>query len=150
MGRQGAAVRRRRATVLGSAVPGSGGERWPPRKKTATYPVARFYDPEAGAVRLDGVDVRELTLESLSGHMGIVLQDTFLFHASVRDNLLYARPEASDQELEAAARAAHIHQLIESLPDGYDTVVGERGHRLSGGKSSGWPSPGSSSRTRAS
>jgi len=103
-------------------------------KTTATYLVARFYDPDAGAVRIDGVDVRELTLESLSGHMGIVFQDTFLFHASVRDNLLYARPEATQRELETAAQAAHIHQLIESLADGYDTIVGERGHRLSGGE----------------
>jgi ATP-binding cassette subfamily B protein len=103
-------------------------------KTTATYLVARFYDPESGSVRLDGVDVRELTLELLSSQMGVVFQDTFLFHASVRDNLLYARPEASQQELEAAARAAHIHQFVESLPDGYDTIVGERGHRLSGGE----------------
>ncbi len=103
-------------------------------KTTATYLVARFYDPDSGSVRVDGVDVRDLTLESLSGHIGVVFQDTFLFHASVRDNLLYARPEASRQELEGAARAAHIHQFIESLPDGYDTIVGERGHRLSGGE----------------
>jgi ATP-binding cassette subfamily B protein len=103
-------------------------------KTTATYLVARFYDPEAGSVRVDGVDVRDLTLESLSSHIGVVFQDTFLFHASVRDNLLYARPEASQNELEAAVRAAHIHRLIESLPDGYDTIVGERGHRLSGGE----------------
>jgi len=103
-------------------------------KTTATYLVARFYDPERGAVRLDGIDVRDLTLESLSRHIGVVFQDTFLFHASVRNNLLYARPEATWEEIEAAARAAHIHQFIESLPEGYDTVVGERGHRLSGGE----------------
>jgi len=103
-------------------------------KTTATYLVARFYDPDAGAIRLDGIDIRELTLESLSSQIGVVFQDTFLFHASVRDNLLYARPEATQQELEAAARAAHIHPLIESLPDGYDTIVGERGYRLSGGE----------------
>jgi ATP-binding cassette subfamily B protein len=103
-------------------------------KTTATYLVARFYDPESGCVRLDGADIRELTLESLSSHMGVVFQDTFLFHASVRDNLLYARPEASQQELDGAARAAHIHHFVESLPDGYDTIVGERGHRLSGGE----------------
>ncbi len=103
-------------------------------KTTATYLVARFYDPESGSVRLDSVDVRELTLESLSSRIGVVFQDTFLFHASVRDNLLYARPEASQQELESATRAAHIHQFIESLPYGYDTIVGERGHRLRGGE----------------
>ncbi len=103
-------------------------------KTTATYLVARFYDPDRGGVRLDGVDVRELALESLSSHIGIVFQDTFLFHASVRDNLLYARPQATIEEVEAAARAAHVHHFVESLPDGYDTIVGERGHRLSGGE----------------
>ena len=103
-------------------------------KTTVTSLVARFYDPQSGGVRLDGVDVRDLALESLSQHLGIVFQDTFLFHASVRDNLLYARPEASQAELEAAARAAQIHDFIAALPEGYDTVVGERGHRLSGGE----------------
>jgi len=103
-------------------------------KTTATYLVARFYDPDSGGVRLDGVDVRELTLESLSRQIGVVFQDTFLFHASVRDNLLYARPEAAQAEVDAAARAAHVHEFIESLPAGYDTIVGERGHRLSGGE----------------
>jgi ATP-binding cassette subfamily B protein len=103
-------------------------------KTTATYLLARFYDPSAGSVRLDGVDLREITLESLSSQIGIVFQDTFLFHASVRQNLLYARPEATQHQLETAARAAHIHEFIESLPDGYDTIVGERGHRLSGGE----------------
>ena len=103
-------------------------------KTTATCLLARFYDPTVGAVRLDGMDLRDVTLESLSRQIGIVFQDTFLFHASVRQNLLYARPEASQDELEAAARAAHIHEFIVSLPEGYDTVVGERGHRLSGGE----------------
>jgi ATP-binding cassette subfamily B protein len=103
-------------------------------KTTATYLVARFYDPQSGAVRVDGADLRDLTLESLGRHLGVVFQDSFLFHASVRDNLLFARPEATDEELEQAARAAHVHELIESLPQGYDTVVGERGHRLSGGE----------------
>lgn len=103
-------------------------------KTTVTSLVARFYDPQSGGVRLDGVDVRELALESLSQHLGIVFQDTFLFHASVRENLLYARPQASQAELEAAARAAQIHDFISALPDGYDTIVGERGHRLSGGE----------------
>ena len=103
-------------------------------KTTASYLVARFYDPDRGCVLLDDVDVRELALESLSRHIGIVFQDTFLFHASVRDNLLYARPEASQAQIEAAARAAQIHDFITSLPAGYDTIVGERGHRLSGGE----------------
>jgi ATP-binding cassette subfamily B protein len=103
-------------------------------KTTATYLVARFYDPQSGSVRLDGVDVRDLALESLSQHLGVVFQDTFLFHTTVRDNLLYARPQASTEEVEAAARAAHAEEFIRSLPDGYDTIVGERGHRLSGGE----------------
>jgi ATP-binding cassette subfamily B protein len=103
-------------------------------KTSATYLVARFYDPDRGSVCLDGVDIRELTTESLSKQMGIVFQDTFLFHASVRDNLVYARPEATNEQVEAAARAAQIHEFIASLPDGYNTIVGERGHRLSGGE----------------
>src|SRR5207302_934602 len=84
-------------------------------------------------VRIDGRDLREVTLESLGRHVGVVFQDTFLWHTSIRDNLLYARPEATEQELEAAARAAHLHEFASSLPDGYDTVVGERGHRLARG-----------------
>jgi ATP-binding cassette, subfamily B, bacterial len=103
-------------------------------KTTLTYLLARFYDPSAGSIQIDGTDLRDVSLESLSQHIGIVFQDSFLFHASVRDNLLYARPEASQAELEAATRAAHIHDFIESLAEGYDTVVGERGHRLSGGE----------------
>lgn len=103
-------------------------------KTTVTYLLARFYDPTEGRVLIDGFDLRDVRLESLSQNFGIVFQDTFLFHASVRENLLYARPEASQGELESAARASHIHEFIESLPDGYDTVVGERGHRLSGGE----------------
>jgi len=103
-------------------------------KTTLTTLLPRFYDPQEGRVLLDGHDVRDLTLESLRRHMGIVFQDTFLFHASIRDNLLYARPEATEAQMVAAARAAHMHDFIASLPDGYDTVVGERGHRLSGGE----------------
>ena len=91
-------------------------------------------DPDRGRVLLDGVDVRELELESLSRHIGIVFQDTFLFHASVRDNLLYAWPEASQAQVEEVARAAQIHDFITALPAGYDTIVGERGYRLSGGE----------------
>jgi ATP-binding cassette subfamily B protein len=103
-------------------------------KTTVTSLIPRFYDPQKGVVRLDGHDIRKLTLESLGQQIGIVFQDTFLFHASLRDNLLYARPDASDEEIVTAARAAYIHDFIESLPDGYATLVGERGHRLSGGE----------------
>ena len=103
-------------------------------KTTVTSLLPRFYDPQLGAVRLDGHDVRDLTLESLGRQIGMVFQDTFLFHATIRENLLYAKPEASETEMVAAARAAYIHDFIESLPEGYDTVVGERGHRLSGGE----------------
>jgi ATP-binding cassette, subfamily B, bacterial len=103
-------------------------------KTTVTNLLPRFYDPQLGAVRLDGVDVRHLTLESLGNQVGMVFQDTFLFHATIRENLLYARPDATEAEMIAAARAAYIHDFIESLPEGYDTVVGERGHRLSGGE----------------
>ncbi len=103
-------------------------------KTTATYLLARFYDPDEGTIRIDDHDVREVELESLSRNFGIVFQDTFLFHASVRDNLLYARPDATQLEVETAARAAHLQEFIDSLPDGYDTIVGERGHRLSGGE----------------
>jgi ATP-binding cassette subfamily B protein len=103
-------------------------------KTTATYLIARLYDPTSGCVRVDGLDLRDVALESLSSHIGVVFQDTFLFHSTVRDNLLYARPDATQEEVEAAARAAQIHKFIQSLPDGYDTVVGQRGHRLSGGE----------------
>jgi ATP-binding cassette subfamily B protein len=103
-------------------------------KSTVTYLVSRSYDPQQGRVLIDGKDVRELTLESLGSHVGIVFQDTFLFHASIRDNLRYARPDAGDDELVAAAKAAYLDDFIASLPDGYDTIVGERGHRLSGGE----------------
>jgi ATP-binding cassette, subfamily B, bacterial len=85
-------------------------------------------------VTVDGVDLRELSFRSLSGCVGVVSQETYLFHASVSDNLRFAKPDAADSEVEAAARAAHIHELIASLPDGYDTVVGERGYRFSGGE----------------
>src|SRR6266704_2918031 len=103
-------------------------------KTTVTNLLPRFYDPQLGSVRLDGHDVRDLTLESLGRQIGMVFQDTFLFHASIRENLLYAMPDATEAEMIAAATAAYIHDFIVSLPDGYDTVVGERGHRLSGGE----------------
>jgi len=103
-------------------------------KTTLGYLVARLYDPERGAIRIDGVDVRELTFGSLADTVGVVSQETYLFHASVRENLRFARPDATDAEIEDAARAAQIHDTIAALPDGYDTVVGERGFRFSGGE----------------
>nr|WP_308800264.1 ABC transporter ATP-binding protein [Agromyces protaetiae] len=103
-------------------------------KTTVSYLVPRLYEVSSGAVRFAGVDVRELQQASLVSHIGIVSQETYLFHASIAENLRYAKPDASDAELEAAARAANIHETISSFPDGYDTVVGERGYRLSGGE----------------
>jgi len=103
-------------------------------KTTITGLVARFFDPQQGAVLIDGTDLREVTRSSLASQLGVVFQDTFLFHASVADNLRYARPGATDADLVAAAKAAHLHEFIAALPDGYDTIVGERGHRLSGGE----------------
>jgi ATP-binding cassette subfamily B protein len=103
-------------------------------KTTLGYLAARLYDPERGAVRLDGIDLRELTFASLTDAIGVVSQETYLFHASVRENLRFARPDASDEEVEQAARAAQVHETIAALPDGYDTVVGERGFRFSGGE----------------
>jgi ATP-binding cassette subfamily B protein len=103
-------------------------------KTTLGYLVARLYEPQEGRVTIDGVDVRDASLASLAATVGVVSQETYLFHASVRENLRFARPEATDEEIEAAARTARIHDLIASLPDGYDTVVGERGYRFSGGE----------------
>ncbi len=103
-------------------------------KTTVTYLVPRLYDPTHGRVLLDGHDLREFALEWLSDHIGMVTQETYLFHDTVRSNLLYARPDARQAQLEEACRAANIHQFIQSLPDGYDTLVGERGYRLSGGE----------------
>jgi ATP-binding cassette subfamily B protein len=103
-------------------------------KTTMTYLVPRLYDVTEGAVEIDGVDVRDLKLASLGEIIGIVTQETYLFHTTVRQNLLYGKPGASQEELEAAARAAFIHDRLAELPDGYDTVVGERGYRLSGGE----------------
>jgi ATP-binding cassette, subfamily B, bacterial len=103
-------------------------------KTTITSLVPRFYDPQCGAVMIDGNDLRGVTFTSLGQNLGMVFQDTFLFHASIRENLLYARPDASEEALAAAVRDAYLDQFIRSLPDGYDTVVGERGHRLSGGE----------------
>ncbi|MBK5289455.1 MAG: ABC transporter ATP-binding protein [Acidimicrobiia bacterium] len=103
-------------------------------KTTTAMLVPRIADVEQGAVRLDGHDVRELTLESIGASVGFVMQDPHLFHDTIRANLRYAKPEASDAELEAACRSARIHDLVMSLPDGYDTIVGERGYRMSGGE----------------
>ncbi|MCM3658629.1 ABC transporter ATP-binding protein/permease [Agromyces mediolanus] len=103
-------------------------------KTTVSYLVPRLYEATSGAVRFAGVDVRELEQESLVGRIGIVSQETYLFHASIAENLRYAKPDATDAELEAAARAANIHETVASFPEGYDTVVGERGYRLSGGE----------------
>jgi ATP-binding cassette subfamily B protein len=103
-------------------------------KTTLSYLIPRLYDVQHGAVELDGRDVRSLTLDSLAEAIGVVTQETFLFHATVRDNLLYAKPEATQAELEAACRTAFIHERVLELAQGYDTVVGERGHRLSGGE----------------
>jgi ATP-binding cassette subfamily B protein len=103
-------------------------------KTTLGYLVARLYDATRGRVTVDGVDLRDVTLASLAATVGVVSQETYLFHSSVRENLRFARPEASDEEVESAARTARIHDLIASLPDGYDTVVGERGYRFSGGE----------------
>jgi ATP-binding cassette, subfamily B, bacterial len=103
-------------------------------KTSTTYLVPRLYDVDAGAVEIDGHDVRSVTLESLGDVIGFVTQETYLFHDTIRANLLYAKPDATEAELEAATRAAAIHERIGELPDGYDTVVGERGYKLSGGE----------------
>jgi ATP-binding cassette subfamily B protein len=103
-------------------------------KTTTTYLLPRLYDVDDGAVEIDGVDVRRMSLASLGEIIGFVTQETYLFHASVRENLAYAKPGASDREIRAAARLAAIHDRIRELPEGYDTVVGERGYKLSGGE----------------
>jgi ATP-binding cassette subfamily B protein len=103
-------------------------------KTTVTYLVPRLYDVQEGAVEIDGVDVRKIKLESLGEAIGVVTQETYLFHDTVRRNLLYGKPDATEEQLIAAARAANIHDRIAELPDGYDTIVGERGYKLSGGE----------------
>jgi ATP-binding cassette subfamily B protein len=103
-------------------------------KTTLGYLVARLYDVTGGRVAIDGVDVRDMSFASLAATVGLVSQETYLFHATIADNLRFARPGATDEDLVDAARAARIHDLISSLPDGYDTVVGERGYRFSGGE----------------
>jgi ATP-binding cassette subfamily B protein len=103
-------------------------------KTTLGYLVARLYDVTRGSVSIDGVDVRDLTFQALSDLVGVVSQETYLFHESIRENLRFAKPDATDEEIEQAAEAARIHHVIAALPDGYDTVVGERGYRFSGGE----------------
>ena len=103
-------------------------------KTTLTYLIPRLYDPTRGEILLDGHDTRELTMESLAAQIGMVTQEPYLFHDSIRANLLYAAPDADDARIAAACRAANIHEFIAALPSGYDTVVGERGYRLSGGE----------------
>jgi len=103
-------------------------------KTTITYLLPRLYDPTEGRVLIDGIDIRDVTLESLSAQIGMVTQESYLFHDTIRANLLYARADATEAQMIEAARAANIHDFIASMPDGYDTVVGERGYRLSGGE----------------
>jgi ATP-binding cassette subfamily B protein len=103
-------------------------------KTTLTYLIPRLYDPTEGVIRIDGQDLRDVTLDSLASAIGMVTQETYLFHDTILTNLLYANPNATQAEVEAAARAANIHQFITDLPDGYDTIAGERGYRLSGGE----------------
>ncbi|MEX0991564.1 MAG: ABC transporter ATP-binding protein [Actinomycetota bacterium] len=103
-------------------------------KTTMTYLVPRFYDVQRGSISIDGSDVRDIALDSIGDMIGVVTQETYLFHTTVRENLEYGRPGATDEQLEAAARAAFIHDRIMELPLGYDTVVGERGYKLSGGE----------------
>lgn len=103
-------------------------------KTTLAYLVARLYEPQQGEVCIDGHNIRDVTLQSLAATVGLVSQETYLFHSSIRENLRFACPDASDEQIEDAAKAAQIHELISSLPDGYDTPVGERGYRFSGGE----------------
>lgn len=103
-------------------------------KTTLTYLIPRLYDPASGVIRIDGYDLRDVTLSSLSSQIGMVTQETYLFHDTIRTNLQYARLDATQPELETACRVANIHDFIQEMPDGYDTIVGERGYRLSGGE----------------
>lgn len=103
-------------------------------KTTITYLIPRLYDPTSGIIRMDGHNLRDVTLDSLSSAIGMVTQETYLFHDTIRTNLTYAKMDATQEEIESAARAANIHNFIMDLPDGYDTIVGERGYRLSGGE----------------
>ena len=126
--------------AAGRDLPGAGGEADPlvgpsgAGKTTITHLVPRLYDPVRGAVRIGGHDVRDLTLESLRSAVGVVPQDSYLFHDTIRANLAYARPSATEMELIEACQAARIWDLISSLPDGLDTIAGDRGYRFSGGE----------------
>ena len=113
-------------------------------KTTMTYLVPRFYDVDRGAVEIDGRPVNRLMLESLGEIVGMVTQETYLFNTSIRENLLYGNPDATEEQLVAASRAAFIHELIEEAARRLRHGRGARGYRMSGGRSSGWPSPGSS------
>src|SRR5713101_707533 len=103
-------------------------------KTTLASLAARLYDPSRGSVRIDGIDIRDMRLADLAAIVGVVSQETYLLHTTVRENLRYAKPGATDAEIENATRTAQIHDLIAGLPDGYDTMVGSRGHRFSGGE----------------
>jgi ATP-binding cassette subfamily B protein len=103
-------------------------------KSTIAALIARLHDPTSGRVTVDGVDLRDLSLDDLAAMVGVVSQETYLLHTTIRENLRYAKPDATDAEIERAARAAQIHDLVAGLPDGYDTMVGSRGHRFSGGE----------------
>jgi ATP-binding cassette subfamily B protein len=103
-------------------------------KTTITYMLPRLYDPTEGRITLDGHDLRDVKLESLATNIGMVTQETYLFNDTIKNNLLYAKPDATDDEIHAAAKAANIHDFIMGMPEGYNTVAGERGYRLSGGE----------------
>jgi ATP-binding cassette subfamily B protein len=103
-------------------------------KTTLSYLIPRLYDVTSGSVTIDGTDVRDMSFDALADAVGVVAQETYLFHASVGDNLRFAKPSATGEELVAAAKVAQIHDHLLSLPDGYDTIVGERGYRFSGGE----------------
>ena len=111
-------------------------------KTTFTNLLARFYDPQQGSIQIDGRDLRELKLQSVAETIGLVLQDTYLFHGSLRENLLYARPDADAAMLAAACRDAYLDEVLAGLPDGLETIVGERGTGSAEARSSGWRSPG--------
>jgi ATP-binding cassette subfamily B protein len=110
-------------------------------KSTLSLLLPRFYDVSGGAVRVGGHDVRDVTENSLRGAIGLVMEDSFLFSDTVRSNIAYGRPDATDGQVLAAARAAEADEFIRELPNGYDTVIGEQGLTLSGGSGSGWPWP---------
>ena len=103
-------------------------------KTTLVQLIPRFFDPHTGRVLIDGIDLREITLRSLRGQIGTVAQDTILFSGTIRDNILYGKPDATEEELLRVAKAAHVDQFVDDLPEGYDTFLGERGATLSGGQ----------------